>query len=429
MKGFFMKMKCIYIVSKYTKHFMKTFKTNLLGMALAGLILSACSQTGMYETADLMNEQAEASKSGFRLDPFGVGNENAMELTGGSDFNINCITSTSGSVYKASGSLSGKWGGPDGDKFSKTLNVEVWNTPTTIEYRFLMTGDGGNLQYYDEITASWINAGSLTAGTVRSISRPLPTDWVAGQVITEQWRQTGSGGPLGGDGTNIVENGVVSYALIGICTTTSLSEGTTEPICKGAPFSLTATVSTSAETLTGGKIEILNSSNVVVASADVTSTVRTVTYNVPTGTADDYTYSARYVRSEPSFRYQNSASSTSTVQVIECGGCDEAFSYVENANGTITFTYKPAVDMDNAKVVLTFAQSAVVTIPGFSPEGATMQAILDLEACETYTWTATISELRCTGLGQTTVNAWTDMTVNTVSKKNEKTPNIVRACN
>lgn len=74
-----MKMKCIYIVSKYTKHTMKTFKTNLLGLALAGLILGACSQTGMYETADLMNEQAEASKSGFRLDPFGMGNENARE--------------------------------------------------------------------------------------------------------------------------------------------------------------------------------------------------------------------------------------------------------------------------------------------------------------------------------------------------------------
>lgn len=59
---------------------MRTFKTNLLGMALAGLILSACSQTGMYETADLMNEQAEASKSGFRLDPFGMSGENTMAV-------------------------------------------------------------------------------------------------------------------------------------------------------------------------------------------------------------------------------------------------------------------------------------------------------------------------------------------------------------
>jgi len=55
---------------------MKTFKLNLLGLALAGLILGACSQTGTYENADLMNEQAAANKAGFNLNPFGSG-ENA----------------------------------------------------------------------------------------------------------------------------------------------------------------------------------------------------------------------------------------------------------------------------------------------------------------------------------------------------------------
>lgn len=57
---------------------MNIFKTRLFGLALTGLILAGCSQTGTYETADLMNEQAEAGKAGFKMTPFGInGNENA----------------------------------------------------------------------------------------------------------------------------------------------------------------------------------------------------------------------------------------------------------------------------------------------------------------------------------------------------------------
>ncbi|MFC5191472.1 Ig-like domain-containing protein [Algoriphagus aquatilis] len=394
---------------------MRTFKTNLLGMALAGLILSACSQTGMYETADLMNEQAEASKSGFRLDPFGVGNENALTLAGGGNWETDCITASSGSIYKATGDLTATFGNQN-NPGTKTLNVEVWNTPTTIEYRFTLSSsnaNGNNLQFFDETatnqenpTGTWVSVGQLTVGTPFVVSRPLPTGWVAGQFITEQWRQTGGGNPL--------DAGDVSYALIGICTTTSLSAGTTEPICENASFSLTATVSTSAETLTGGFIQILNSSNVVVASADVTSTVRSVTYNVPTGTAGNYTYSAQYVRSTPSFRYQGSVSSTtSTVNVIECGGCDENFTYSVNGD-EVTFTYIPAEDVTGANLAFTFPQSALDTpLQGWTYSGQTMQRTMDLKACETYTWKVTLT---CKPLNNPQ-NKWTDFKVNGVSKK------------
>lgn len=61
---------------------MRTFKTNLLGLALAGLILGACSQTATYETADLMNEQAAAEKAGFKLNPFGTSGENVRTICG-----------------------------------------------------------------------------------------------------------------------------------------------------------------------------------------------------------------------------------------------------------------------------------------------------------------------------------------------------------
>jgi hypothetical protein len=337
-------------------------------------------------------------------------------VSGGGNFDTDCITTTSGSTFKATGDLTGTFGNPNNPS-TKTLNVEVWNTTTTIEYRFVLSSsnaNGNNLQYYDEGTATWISVGQLTVGTPFVVSRPLPTGWVAGQVITEQWRQTGGGNPL--------DAGDVSYALIGICTTTSLSSGTTQPICEDIPFSLTATVSTSAETLTGGFIQILNSSNVVVASEAVTSTVRTVTYNVPTGTAGDYTYSARYVRSEPSFRYQGSISATtSTIEVIECGGCDESFGY-EIDGDQVTFTYTPEDDFPGANLAFTFPQSALNGDPlqGWSYNGQTMQRTMDLKACETYTWIVTLT---CKPLNNPQ-NKWTDFTVNGESKKGYTPGNI-----
>jgi hypothetical protein len=86
----------IYICLNKSKN-MKNFKTKFLGLALAGLILGACSQTGTYETADLMNEQATAAnKAGFKLTPFGSGNENAAILAGGGDCETDCIDENSG---------------------------------------------------------------------------------------------------------------------------------------------------------------------------------------------------------------------------------------------------------------------------------------------------------------------------------------------
>lgn len=72
---------------------MKNFKTKFLGLALAGLILGACSQTGTYENADLMNEQAVANKAGFKLTPFGSSNENARTFPSSTDCSnpLNCL--------------------------------------------------------------------------------------------------------------------------------------------------------------------------------------------------------------------------------------------------------------------------------------------------------------------------------------------------
>ena len=193
---------------------MKKHLNRLLGLALAGLILGACSQTATFEDGDLMNEQASAERAGFKLNPFNVGgNENAAILAGGGDCENDCIDENSGELFAATASSPLVfWGGPNQNNNSKTLSVKVWNTLTTIEYRFTLTTDAnsaGNLQYFDETAQDWLNTGALTTGQAFTVSRPLPIGWKACDVVTEQWRQTGGGAPaILGD---------VSYSLIGIC--------------------------------------------------------------------------------------------------------------------------------------------------------------------------------------------------------------------
>jgi hypothetical protein len=194
---------------------MKNFKTKFLGLALAGLILGACSQTGTYETADLMNEQATAAnKAGFKLTPFGSGNENAAILAGGGDCETDCIDENSGDLFAATAtSPTVSCGGPNQNNDSKSLSVKVWNTLTTIEYEFTINttaNSAGKLQYYDEGTMAWVDypMGALTNNVAFPVSWPLGT-WAACDVVTEQWRQEGGGPP--------VSLGDVSYNLIGEC--------------------------------------------------------------------------------------------------------------------------------------------------------------------------------------------------------------------
>src|SRR5690606_12809446 len=48
-----------------------------------------------------------------------------------------------------------------------------------------------------------------------------------------------------------------------------------------------------------------------------------------------------------------------TLNVVDCSDCEESFTYVTNNDGTYTFTYVPAEDMDDASIVFTFAQGVV----------------------------------------------------------------------
>lgn len=115
------------------------------------------------------------------------------------------------------------------------------------------------------------------------------------------------------------------------------------------------------------------------------------------------------------------------VTVVNCG-CDESFSYVDNGNGSYTFTYVPAEDLANANLVFTFAQGSYVSgLDNWSSEGVTMQKTMNLVACTTYSWTVVLQS-NCNGKGQTKANVWTDFKVNDSSKKNNNTPTLEMPC-
>jgi hypothetical protein len=94
--------------------------------------------------------------------------------------------------------------------------------------------------------------------------------------------------------------------------------------------------------------------------------------------------------------------------------CTESFSYVDNENGSYTFTYTPAEDMEDAELIFTFAQGALDTpLEGWEFKGQTMQKTMNLVACTTYKWTVILD---CKGLNNPQ-NMWTDFKIGEDSMK------------
>lgn len=117
---------------------------------------------------------------------------------------------------------------------------------------------------------------------------------------------------------------------------------------------------------------------------------------------------------------------TATLDVVECSDCEESFSYTANGGNSYTFSYTSSKDIEDAELVFTLAQSETDTgLEAWEDKGETKQKTMDLEACKEYTWTVTLTA-NCKGKADEN-NAWTDFTVNTVSKKGEL-DNITQSC-
>lgn len=211
------------------------------------------------------------------------------------------------------------------------------------------------------------------------------------------------------------ENLVVADAKVKI--TVAESFNVPQEICEAVPaeFSITAAVGSNLQVQ-----QLVGDVWVQVFQAS-SSTANPQTFNLSFAEAGSY-----------SLRYKIGAGGFSApvpVTVVDCSDCEESFTYVDNGDGTYTFTYVPAEDMDAALVVFTFAQGVAVSGYEWDWNGASSSRTesMNLTACEEYTWTVKL-EADCAGKsGQS--NVWTDFKVNGNSKKADPEDKFTVNCN
>ena len=116
--------------------------------------------------------------------------------------------------------------------------------------------------------------------------------------------------------------------------------------------------------------------------------------------------------------------------------CEESFSYIENEDGSYTFSYISSEDLDNAEVKFTLPH--IVSFEAYdgkeysvnpgnshgSPTALTWNG--DIDACSEITFTLSF-EADCDQTNSGKANLFTDFKVNGVSKKGDS-ENIVFAC-
>jgi hypothetical protein len=282
----------------------------------------------------------------------------------------------------------------------QTVTVTIHNTSTHIVYSF---------------SGEWSSYNSGQSANPLSVA--LDANWAAGNTIAQSFTFQRTPGGGGGAGNTVVVN--TFYNLIGICTTTSINVTADDPVCvDDTEVTVTGTVA-SCGSFTGGTIKIQeyiagNWTDVSGASENVTLANKEVVYTYTPDAVGTRTFRAVY--SGGGNGYNASQSLGTDVEAVICE-CDESFSYVDNGNGSYTFTFVPDADMTGAELVFTFPQGALDgnPLPGWTYNGQTMQTTMDLEECETYTWTVSLS---CKDL-KNPQNKWTDFKVNGVSLKDK----------
>jgi len=117
-------------------------------------------------------------------------------------------------------------------------------------------------------------------------------------------------------------------------------------------------------------------------------------------------------------------------------GCEESFGYVENEDGSYTFTYVSSEDLENAEIKFTcphitsfesLDEKTYSVNPGNSQGSPTVLTWTgDVEACTEITFTMSF-EADCDQASSGKANIFTDFKVNGESKKGDN-ENIVFAC-
>lgn len=273
--------------------------------------------------------------------------------------------------------------------------------------------------------ASPVGVGNIQEIIIPAVKINLPWDKCDKLTISLTAKGVGKGGG------KVISD--LEYTLREIATITTISSSIESPVCIGEKITLTAEVS-AAEVLAGGELILLEGRELITTG--------------PANEPLEYTYTAAdNSRTFTVIYYGSSGYCTSEEKItidtkncslpVEDNACEENFTYSLNADGSYTFTYVPAEDFVNANVVFTFAQGVTVSgdLNDWSNNGVTRQKTMNLNACETYSWTVTLAP-DCKGQTKKS-NVWTDFKVvpqdatleDSAYSKKEDLKNIEMSCN
>lgn len=295
------------------------------------------------------------------------------------------------------------------------------NTFTRVEN--LVVKQNGTIIYGP--WSSPVGAGKVQEIIIPAVKINLPWDKCDKLTISLTAKGVGNGG-----GKVISE---LEYSLREIATITTISSSVASPVCKGEKVTLTAEVS-AAEVISGGELILLEGRELITTG--------------PANEPLEYNYEASDKPRTFTVVYYGSSGYCSsedniTIDTKDCSlpgeddTCEESFTYSLNNDGSYTFNYVPAEDFVNANVVFTFAQGVTVSgdLNDWSKNGVTRQKTMNLNACETYSWTVTLAP-DCKGQTKKS-NVWTDFKVvpqdatleDSAYSKKESPDNIEMSCN
>ncbi|MFZ5429359.1 MAG: hypothetical protein ACOZDD_03930 [Bacteroidota bacterium] len=199
--------------------------------------------------------------------------------------------------------------------------------------------------------------------------------------------------------------GSFEYFAQELCTTTTLTASETEDICVGDEVIISAAVSTKEPVSGGGFLAVTDGVlKIYKDGVEVASGVNSAEYTYIAEFGDvvftaEYTGAGGFADSDDEI----------TVTAENCG-CEESFCYVDNGDGSYTFTYVPAESFTEAYLEFTFpgttvdAEAEGWSNPANGVPANVKQITIDLVECVPYVFTFKL----------TNINGplWTDFKVN-----------------
>lgn len=203
----------------------------------------------------------------------------------------------------------------------------------------------------------------------------------------------------------VVSTGPFNYYMQELCTTTTLTASETEDICVGDEVIISAAVSTKEPVSGGGFLAVTDGVlKIYKDGVEVASGVNSAEYTYIAEFGDvvftaEYTGAGGFADSDDEI----------TVTAENCG-CEESFCYVDNGDGSYTFTYVPAESFTEAYLEFTFpgttvdAEAEGWSNPANGVPANVKQITIDLVECVPYVFTFKL----------TNINGplWTDFKVN-----------------